>query len=170
MPRSAQRIDSMVEWAEHVSGRVLRPEGKSMSESSEANVPVRGKVNFFFTDENGYKGHAELTPEMQQEDLNALWHNAKTWSSWMAQHNWKPDAGPSRNGPVAVQEAAPGPKAAAAPTRLRAPECANCGGPVWDNRDNKRNPKAPDFKCKDSENCGGAGWIQKDGGIKWADQ
>lgn len=27
--------------------------------------------------------------------------------------------------------------------------CPNCGGAMWDNRLEKRNPKAPDFKCKD---------------------
>jgi hypothetical protein len=30
--------------------------------------------------------------------------------------------------------------------------CPNCNGEMWDNRSNKRNPKAPDFKCKDP-NC-----------------
>lgn len=29
------------------------------------------------------------------------------------------------------------------------PPCPNCGGPMWDNREGKRNPKSPDFKCKD---------------------
>ncbi len=33
---------------------------------------------------------------------------------------------------------------------------------MWDNRNNKRNPKAPDFKCKDT-NCGGAIWPQRNG-------
>lgn len=28
-------------------------------------------------------------------------------------------------------------------------ECPNCGGDMWDNRENKKNPKAPDYKCKD---------------------
>lgn len=34
----------------------------------------------------------------------------------------------------------------------KTPSCPKCGGEMWDNRQNKRNPKAPDFKCKD-ENC-----------------
>ncbi len=29
---------------------------------------------------------------------------------------------------------------------------------MWDNRDRKTNPKAPDFKCKDKENCDGVIW------------
>jgi hypothetical protein len=30
--------------------------------------------------------------------------------------------------------------------------CPKCGGKVWDNRENKKNPKAPDWKCRD-KNC-----------------
>ena len=37
------------------------------------------------------------------------------------------------------------------------PECPKCQGPMWDNRVGKRNPKAPDFKCKDRE-CDGVVW------------
>lgn len=41
-----------------------------------------------------------------------------------------------------------------------APHCPVCGGPMWDNRENKKNPKAPDFKCKDPE-CDGVIWPPK---------
>jgi hypothetical protein len=37
------------------------------------------------------------------------------------------------------------------------PNCPKCQGPMWDNRIGKRNPKAPDFKCKDRE-CDGVVW------------
>jgi len=37
------------------------------------------------------------------------------------------------------------------------PSCPKCEGPMWDNREGKRNPKAPDFKCKDTT-CGGVIW------------
>jgi hypothetical protein len=37
------------------------------------------------------------------------------------------------------------------------PNCPKCQGPMWDNRVGKRNPKAPDFKCKDRE-CDGVIW------------
>jgi hypothetical protein len=36
-------------------------------------------------------------------------------------------------------------------------DCPKCGGDMWDNRERKKNPKAPDFKCKDS-NCDGVIW------------
>jgi hypothetical protein len=46
-------------------------------------------------------------------------------------------------------------------------ECPTCGGGVWDNRANKKNPKAPDWKCKDKtcvdeKGFVTAGWIPKD--------
>ena len=37
------------------------------------------------------------------------------------------------------------------------PNCPKCQGPMWDNRAGKRNPKAPDFKCKDRQ-CDGVIW------------
>jgi hypothetical protein len=37
------------------------------------------------------------------------------------------------------------------------PNCPRCQGPMWDNREGKRNPKAPDFKCKD-RGCDGVVW------------
>jgi len=39
-------------------------------------------------------------------------------------------------------------------------DCPKCGGPMWDNREGKKNPKAPDFKCKD-KGCDGAIWPAK---------
>jgi hypothetical protein len=41
------------------------------------------------------------------------------------------------------------------------PSCPKCGGKMWDNRTTKRNPKAPDAKCR-SRSCDGVVW-------KWAD-
>lgn len=38
-----------------------------------------------------------------------------------------------------------------------APTCPKCGGRMWDNRASKRNPKAPDFKCRDRR-CDGVLW------------
>ena len=36
-------------------------------------------------------------------------------------------------------------------------ECPVCNGEMWDNRNRKKNPKSPDFKCKNKE-CGKAIW------------
>lgn len=40
------------------------------------------------------------------------------------------------------------------------PSCPKCGGRMWDNRATKRNPKAPDFKCRD-RSCEGVIWPPK---------
>lgn len=37
------------------------------------------------------------------------------------------------------------------------PSCPKCGGRMWDNRLTKRNPRAPDFKCRDRA-CDGVVW------------
>jgi hypothetical protein len=37
------------------------------------------------------------------------------------------------------------------------PACPMCNGRMWDNRVGKRNPKAPDFKCRDRR-CDGVVW------------
>lgn len=40
-----------------------------------------------------------------------------------------------------------------------APEvCPKCDGQMWNNRESKRNPKAPDYKCKNTS-CDGAIWL-----------
>jgi hypothetical protein len=41
------------------------------------------------------------------------------------------------------------------------PTCPKCGGAMWDNRASKRNPRAPDFKCRD-KSCDGAIWPPRD--------
>jgi len=43
-----------------------------------------------------------------------------------------------------------------------AASCPKCGGRMWDNRLSKRNPKAPDFKCRD-RSCDGVIWPPRDG-------
>jgi hypothetical protein len=37
------------------------------------------------------------------------------------------------------------------------PACPTCGGEMWDNRAAKKNPRAPDFKCK-TAGCEGVIW------------
>jgi hypothetical protein len=38
--------------------------------------------------------------------------------------------------------------------------CPRCGGETWDNRKDKRNPKAPDFRCRIDE-------CARSGGVIW---
>jgi hypothetical protein len=42
------------------------------------------------------------------------------------------------------------------------PACPKCGGRLWDNRVTKKNPKAPDYKCRDAT-CDGVIWPPKNG-------
>jgi hypothetical protein len=42
------------------------------------------------------------------------------------------------------------------------PSCPKCDGRMWDNRLSKRNPKAPDFKCRD-RSCDGVIWPPRPG-------
>lgn len=43
------------------------------------------------------------------------------------------------------------------PAPAEMPSCPKCGGKMWDNRLSKRNPKAPDYKCRD-RSCDGVIW------------
>ena len=49
---------------------------------------------------------------------------------------------------------------AAGPRATNEPGCPKCGGRMWDNRLTKRNPKAPDYKCRD-RSCDGVIWPPK---------
>lgn len=49
------------------------------------------------------------------------------------------------------------------PRAIDEPSCPKCGGRMWDNRLSKRNPKAPDYKCR-SRSCDGVVWPVKRGG------
>jgi hypothetical protein len=52
--------------------------------------------------------------------------------------------------------------AVAGPLASDEPSCPKCGGRVWDNRLSKRNPKAPDYKCR-NRSCDGVIWPPKGG-------
>ena len=52
-------------------------------------------------------------------------------------------------------------QAPAGATEGEIPACPKCSGEMWDNRVGKRNPKAPDFKCKD-KSCDGVVWPPRD--------
>ena len=67
----------------------------------------------------------------------------------------KSDGGPT-NSAIASEEAVDE-NAASGPRALDEPSCPKCGGRMWDNRLSKRNPKAPDYKCR-SRSCDGVIW------------
>ena len=51
---------------------------------------------------------------------------------------------------------------ATGPLASEEPSCPKCGARMWDNRLSKRNPKAPDFKCR-NRSCDGVIWPDKNG-------
>jgi hypothetical protein len=68
------------------------------------------------------------------------------------------DASAERATEVPVS-AEPAPQATG-PLASDEPSCPKCGGRMWDNRLTKRNPKAPDYKCRD-RSCDGVIWPPK---------
>lgn len=64
---------------------------------------------------------------------------------------------------TAARDAAPAsaPMPRAASPASGAPSCPICGGAMWDNRVSKKNPRQPDYKCKNSPTCDGAIWPDK---------
>jgi hypothetical protein len=68
------------------------------------------------------------------------------------------------NGDESTPSEVAGPPAAARrePLTSDEPACPECGGRMWDNRLTKRNPKAPDYKCR-SRSCDGVIWPARAG-------
>src|SRR5678816_1073489 len=62
-------------------------------------------------------------------------------------------ASPSRSSTAEDADA----ESAAGSRALDEPSCPKCGGRMWDNRMSKRNPKAPDYKCR-NRSCDGVIW------------
>jgi hypothetical protein len=60
--------------------------------------------------------------------------------------------------PLTTDASAPPP--AVGPLATEELSCPKCGGRMWDNRLTKRNPKAPDYKCRD-RSCDGVIWPSK---------
>ena len=65
--------------------------------------------------------------------------------------------------PLTEEPAAPTVEVATGPLASDEPSCPKCGGRMWDNRLSKRNPKAPDYKCR-SRSCDGVIWPPRNAG------
>ena len=70
------------------------------------------------------------------------------------------EALPETTDDVHIETTVAGP--AAGPLAMDEPSCPKCGGRMWDNRLSKRNPKAPDYKCR-NRSCDGVIWPSKPG-------
>ena len=66
-----------------------------------------------------------------------------------------------RRGALALEAStSPAAPAGSAAVGEHSVSCPKCGSGMWDNRATKRNPKAPDFKCRD-RGCDGVIWPPK---------
>jgi len=65
-----------------------------------------------------------------------------------------------RSAELPVSEESGNVAVATGPLALDEQSCPKCGGRMWDNRLTKRNPKAPDYKCRD-RSCDGVIWPPK---------
>ena len=83
-----------------------------------------------------------------------------------------PSATPGASAPRQQSAPAAAPNAGAARGGVDAngmPLCPICGGAMWDDRESKRNPRAPDFKCRNKPRerggpgCEGVIWPARDG-------
>lgn len=97
--------------------------------------------------------------------LDPVWVEVDKWGKPLKPINDNPEAHTVDEHTGEVTEpkraAADAPaRAATGHTNGKAPACPVCGGEMWDNRDRKTNPKAPDFKCKD-KTCDGVVWPPK---------
>jgi hypothetical protein len=77
---------------------------------------------------------------------------------------------PPRNAAAVATPTAPAPGAVGTHTNADGlPNCPICGGAMWDDRLTKRNPKAPDFKCRNKPKerggpgCEGVIWPPRNG-------
>jgi hypothetical protein len=83
----------------------------------------------------------------------------------------KPTGAPPRQAAATPPASADRGQSAAGPRVDAAgmPLCPICGGPMWDDRISKRNPRAPDFKCRNKPRerggpgCEGVIWPARDG-------
>ena len=94
--------------------------------------------------------------------LRAVFTLADTDDDGETAQNHAPRATPSvRSTPTPPPSARPAatPSGGAGNTE---PACPICHGKMWDNREGKKNPKAPDFKCRD-KSCEGVIWPPKPG-------
>lgn len=118
-----------------------------------------------FTTKHGFKCHWKVTLEdmpaelvekkspdgsvakVEASPLTTLTRIADRLLTFLVENDYQPDT--MRGGNGAKTEPAPD-----------VPDCPDCGGPMWDNRGSKKNPKQPDFKCKDGD-CNKAIWLNK---------
>lgn len=127
----------------------------------------RSEANIFTINPAGVKVHWKLVEGTPAEELKKLVANVGVLTQALAEKGYTPDSmGRLGNGPTAPVSGSSGPEPSNAPANGAAPRCPDCGGEVYDDRGNRKTPKAPHFKCKDKANCGAVGW-EGANGVSW---
>lgn len=147
---SAFTVETMLLHAsgEYIANTVVMPVGKADPQGTAAAVTYGRRYSLssllcLATDEDQDGNDAMPTPKARAQEY------AKA----------APAKGPLAETVQQVTKAAQQPQ----PTAIgEDPACPTCGGKMWDNRERKTNPKAPDFKCRDKA-CDGVIWPPKSG-------
>ena len=105
-------------------------------------------------------GHELYGYEQNWVEVDGDGKSAKPVEDPQAAYDRKFGKGVRAAAPRTLDAVGDGPGAAA--TADGSPSCPVCGGRMWDNRATKRNPRAPDFKCRD-RSCDGVVWPPKAG-------
>jgi len=105
------------------------------------------EANIFSIDPRGFKVHWKLTPE---EGMNAerFLNHIQSLCEDLDELGFSPDRMASSTPSKPTPEEESGPR------------CPRCGGAMWDNRKDKKNPRAPDYRCKDPD-CPGRIWPER---------
>ena len=123
----------------------------------------RSEANIFTVNPAGVKVHWKLVEGTPAEELKKLVANVGVLTQALAEKGYTADpmGGRLGNGPTVASSAAQ----PSSPSS-DAPRCPDCGGEVYDDRGNRKTPKAPHFKCKDKAGCGAVGW-EGANGVSW---
>lgn len=117
---------------------------------------------------DGNKQRHKFCWEPRMEDVVKLTTGAPTPP--VAQRSGAQQPAPKATAPAqAPRPTPPPPPAAPAPERPterpadgKPPKCPICQGAMYDNRKDKRSPRAPDFRCRNNKACDGAIWPERD--------
>lgn len=138
---------------EYLSNAVVMPVGKADPQGAGAAVTYGRRYALaamlsLATEEDDDGNSAMPTPQQRAQQLVQSAHRAPPTA---------PTAPTAPTGPLAetIQQVT---RAAT----MGEPACPTCGGRMWDNREGKKNLKAPDFKCRDKQ-CDGVIWPPKAG-------
>lgn len=154
--RRAEQIAK--EWGERDAPEALR----RLQAAAERNLTMEAKV---FTQRDDSVVHWTIDAPNLDDLIGNVDHlmgyldaNKFTAHNGFSSGQSRPPASPARSATQTAQKLPNGHF-----DGTHAPTCQFCGGDVYDNRNDKRSDKTPDFKCKKKQGCGGAAWINEDG-------